>query len=87
VPGLAGLRRTWITTAGLLALSAACSRDGKPEDATPADSAQMAVGDSDSIILRDSAGRRTPIGDPAAVPRPPVTIPHSSIDSSARSPQ
>lgn len=83
----AGPRRGWIATAGLVALSVACSHDRKPEDATSVDSAHVAVGGSDSLMPRDSAVRGTPVGDPAAVPRPSVTIPRSSTDSSARSPQ
>ncbi|HET9603391.1 MAG TPA: hypothetical protein VFO96_03815 [Gemmatimonadales bacterium] len=49
--------------------------DSGSVDTVMADSLPLPSADSDSLSSRDTTSRGTPIGDPAAVPRPGVRLP------------
>ncbi|HEX6643475.1 MAG TPA: hypothetical protein VF037_02300 [Gemmatimonadales bacterium] len=61
--------------------SAAAPSDTTPASLPPTPRADTPPSDS---IARPDTGRRTPIGDPAALPRPGVTLPRPGADTGAR---
>ncbi len=70
------------------ALAVACGGAERGDEAVADDSARVDSVPAEADSLADSGrGRRSPIGDPGALPRPGVRVPRQPADSASGSPR